>query len=191
MEITITEMSLEDFLTSEATPEGFAFGEAFTINNDDEALWAMRSLAKAQRRIDEVKRQAQIELDRINRWVEANVVGNTQTVEYFDRILGDYLMRVRENDADGRKSLSFPDGTVTSRVTQPKVEVTDLEAFLTWAESNGHAEWVRVKREANLAEIKKGVDFEESAVLDPITGLPIDGLAPVAGGISTSTKVAE
>lgn len=190
-ESEITVLSLEDYLTSSATPEGFTYGEAFNINNDDQALWAMRSLAQAQRRIDEVKRQAQVELDRINAWVEANTASLTGTVEYFDRILGDYLMRVREDEQDGRKSLSFPDGTVTSRVTQPKVEVTDLEAFLSWAEANGHAEWVRVKREADLATIKKFVDFGESDVLDPVTGEVIVGLSPIAGGINTSVKVAD
>lgn len=190
-ESEITVLSLEDYLASSGIPEGFTYGEAFSINNDDEALWAMRSLAQAQRRIDEVKRQAQVELDRINAWVEANTVSNQQAVDYFDRTLGDYLMRVREDDADGRKSLSFPDGTVTSRVTQPKIEVTDLEAFLSWAESNGHTHWVRVKREADLATIKKSVDFDVESVLDPITGKAIAGLFPVAGGINTSVKVAD
>ena len=185
------EQSLEDFLATVGQPEGFDFSNAFAINNDDEALWAMRRLAQAQRRIDEVKRQAQVELDRINSWVEANTVANGQTVEYFERILGDYLMRVRENDADGRKSLDFPDGKVTSRVVAPKVEVTDLDLFLSWAEHNEKDEWVRVKREANLAVIKQGVDYAEGAVLDPTTGVAIEGLAPVEGGISTSVKVAD
>ena len=185
------EQSLEDFLATIGQPEGFDYGNAFAINNDDEALWAMRRLAQAQRRIDVVKAQAQVELDRINAWIEQNTVANGQTVEYFERILGDYLMRVRENDADGRKSLDFPDGKVTSRVVSPKVEVTDLDAFLTWAEANGHGDWVRTKREANLAVIKQGVDYAEGAVLDPTTGVAIDGLAPVEGGISTSVKVSE
>ena len=183
--------SLEEFLASDGQPSGFDFSEAFSISNDDEALWAMRRLAQAQRRVDEVKRQAQIEIDRINRWILATVESDGRTVDYFERILGDYMMRVRESEVDGRKSLSFPDGAVTSRVVSPKVEVTDLDAFLNWAEANGHAEWVRVKREANLSVIKQGVDYGTDAVLDPVTGIAIDGLAPVEGGISTSVKVAE
>jgi phage host-nuclease inhibitor protein Gam len=185
------EQSLEDFLATVGQPEGFDYNNAFAINNDDEALWAMRRLAQAQRRIDVVKAQAQVELDRINAWIEQNTVANGQTVEYFERILGDYLMRVRENDADGRKSLDFPDGKVTSRVVSPKVEVTDLELFLSWAEHHSKDEWVRVKREANLAVIKQGVDYADGAVLDPTTGVAVDGLAPVEGGISTSVKVSE
>lgn len=189
----MTEQTLDEFLLEAGQPEGFTdtADTTFTINNDDDALWAMRRLAHAQREIDRIKAQAQIEIDRINLWVEGNTTSLAGTVSYFDRILGDYLMRVREDEADGRKSLSFPDGVVSSRTVAPKVEVTDLEAFIAWAEANGHGDWVRVKREANLSEIKRGVDYGVGAVLDPITGQQIEGLAPVEGGISTTIKVAD
>jgi len=186
----IVDVSLEDFLAQAGQPQGFVEADgAFSITNDDEALWAMRRLAQAQRRIDAVKAQAQVEIDRINAWVEANTTDNKATVDYFDRILGDYLMTVRENEADGRKSLDFPDGTVSSRATQPKVAVEDLEAFLAWADANGHAEWVRVKREADIATIKKVVDLSDAGVVDPATGEVIEGLSFVEGGVSTTVKV--
>ena len=191
-------IELGDYLAQQGQPEGFSetdilFGGdgdvKFRIKSDDEALWAMRRLAQAQRRIDAVKAQAQVEIDRINAWVDNNTIDNKATVGYFDRILGDYLMTVRENEADGRKSLDFPDGTVSSRSTQPKVAVDDLEAFLTWADANGHSEWVRIKREADIATIKKVVDLSDSGVVDPATGLVIEGLSFVEGGVSTSVKV--
>jgi len=185
-------MDLSEFLASEGQPERFVDTTAeFTINNDDEALWAMRRLAQAQRRIDEVKRQAQVELDRINAWVAANTSTHGREVDFFDLALSEYLVRVRENDADGRKSLDFPDGTVTSRITPSKVTVLDAEAFLAWAEANGHSEWVRVKREADVATLKKVVDFDGDAVRDPITGAVIAGLQHTEGGISVSVKVAD
>ena len=184
--------SLSDFLAAEGQPERFVDTTAeFTINNEDEALWAMRRLAQAQRRIDEVKRQAKVELDRINGWVEANVVTHGREVDFFDIALSEYLVRVREDSADGRKSLDFPDGTVTSRVTPSKVAVLDADAFLAWAEANGHSDWVRVKREADVATIKKVVDFDGDSVVDPLTGSVIAGLQHTAGGISVSVKVAD
>mgnify|MGYP006277774943 CR=1 FL=1 len=192
IEVNPVALSLEEFLSSEATPEAFrSDAGSWAISNDDEALWAMRNLAVAQRRVDEVKRQAQIEIERINRWIQANLEQHNSSIAYFEGVLSTYLKRVRENSADGRKTLSFPDGTVNSRVTPSKVEVTDLDAFLAYAEANGLSEWVRVKREANLSEIKKSVDYEADAVLDPTTGLPIAGLAHIEGGLSVSVKVAE
>jgi hypothetical protein len=190
--IDLSNIPLEEFLVQDGAPEGWVLdAEGFAISNDDEALWAVRRLAQAQRRVDEVKRQAQVEVDRIQRWVEANLGTHNGTIRYLEGVLTNYLVRVRENTADGRKSLTFPDGVVTSRVASSKVEVTDLDAFLAWAEANGHEDWVRVKREANLSLIKKGVDFEADAVLDPLSGSPIEGLAHIAGGLSVSVKVAE
>jgi phage host-nuclease inhibitor protein Gam len=185
-------ISIEDFLANAGQPEGFSGeAEAFTITNDDQALWAVRKLAQAQRRINEVKRQAQVELDRINSWVEANTAANSETVAYFERILGDYLLSVRENEQDGRKSLDFPDGKVTSRITPPKVAVEDLDAFVAWAEANGHSEWIRVKREADVLAIKKVADYSGVEVIDPLTGQTVAGLSHTEGGISVSVKVAE
>jgi len=182
--------SLEDFLAQDGQPEDFG-SDDYAIKNDDEALWAVRRIAQSQRRIDEVKRQAQIELDRINRWVEENTVGNQRVVDYFERIVGEYLVRIREDEQDGRKSLDFPDGKVTSRNTPSKVSVSDLDSFLEWAESNGHSDWVRIKREADVSTIKKVVDFNGEEVIDPITGAVISGLSHTEGGVSVSVKVSE
>lgn len=184
-------LDLGEYLDDAGKPAGFTNTEdtTFAINNDDEALWAMRRLAVAQRRIDEVKRLAQIELDRINLWVSDKSRSSEHEIEYFERVLGEYLIRVRDNELDGRKKLDFPDGTISSRVSPPKVSVEDAEAFLAWAEANGHDEWVRVKREADVATIKKVVDFSGDSVIDPVTGEVVAGLSHVEGGVTVSVKV--
>ena len=192
-------LSLEDYLILDGAPDALmgiddAVSEQISapvINNDDEALWAMRRLAQAQRRIEAVKAQAQVEIDRINRWIENNTISQARTVERIERLLGDYLMTVREDETDGRKKLDFPDGTVSSRVTPSKVAVDDAEAFIAWAEANGKTEWIRVKREADVSTIKKVVDYNGDEVIDPISGTVIEGLSHTEGGISISVKVTE
>lgn len=183
---------LSDYLAEAGQPTSFVdVDTAFAINNDDEALWAMRRLARSQRRIDEVKRLAQIEIDRINIWVADNSVSSEREIEYFDKILSEYLIRLREDDQDGRKKLDFPDGVISSRINPDKVAVEDVEAFLAWAEANGKSDWVRVKREADVSSIKKVVDYSDGLVIDPLTGEIVLGLSHVAGGISTSVKVSQ
>ena len=192
-------LSLEDYLILDGAPDALmgiddAVSEQISapvINNDDEALWAMRRLAQAQRRIEAVKAQAQVEIDRINRWIENNTISQARTVERIERLLGDYLMTVREDETDGRKKLDFPDGTVSSRLTPSKVAVDDAEAFIAWAEANGKTEWIRVKREADVSTIKKVVDYNGDEVIDPISGTVIEGLSHTEGGISISVKVTE
>lgn len=184
--------SLEDFLAAAGQPDGFTGeGSAFAITDDDTALWAVRRVAQAQREIDRVKRQAQVELDRINAWVEANTVKAQGTVDYFESLLGDYLVSVRDDERDGRKSITFPDGTVTSRVTPGKVKVEDVDAFIAWADANGHSDWVRVKRDADVAAVKKVADLADGLVLDPLTGAVVPGLLHEEGGLSVSVKVAD
>jgi phage host-nuclease inhibitor protein Gam len=192
-------MSLADWLIEDGQPEslvGFESAEgeqaqAYAITTDDEALWAMRRLAQAQRQIDGIKAQAQAEIDRITRWVQASTASNHRVIEKCDRLLGDYLMAVREDETDGRKKLEFPDGSVSSRMTPPKVAVEDTEAFIAWAEANGKSEWVRVKREADIATIKKVADYNGDQVIDPITGTVVEGLSHTEGGVSITVKVAE
>ena len=186
------DLPLDEFLAMNGEPEAFVSEqERFTINSEEEALWAMRKLAQAQRRIDEVKRLAQVELDRINTWIEKNTSSNQREVSFYETALSDYLIAVREDSADGRKKLDFPDGVVSSRITPSKVDVADSEAFLAWAEANGHSDWVRTKREANVSVIKQGVDFSGESVIDPITGSTVAGLNHVEGGYSVTVKVAE
>lgn len=201
---TTNHTDLADFLEELGTPTGFTMpdltnGDAtaeaevpqFALSSDDEALWAMRKVARAQRAIDEVKRMAQVELDRINAWIAAQTEDNGRVIAYFEGLLSDYLLACRENEADGRKTISFPDGEVKSRTVASKVGVTDSEAFLAWAEANGHGEWVRIKKEANLTAIKTSVDYNGAEVIDPITGHIIEGLEHIEGGVSVSVKVAD
>jgi hypothetical protein len=131
------------------------------------------------------------EIDRITRWVQASTASNHRVIEKCDRLLGDYLMVVREDETDGRKKLEFPDGSVPSRMTPPRVAVEDAEAFIAWAEANGKSEWVRVKREADIATIKKVADYQGDQVIDPITGTVVEGLSHTEGGVSITVKVAE
>jgi len=186
------DLPLEEYLLQQGEPEGFeGLDREFVINNDDDALWAMKGFANAQRRINEIERQGQKEIDRINLWIQANTRRHQYEIDYYQNILQSYLNRVREDSADGRKSLDFPDGVVSSRITPSKVSVSDIQAFVAWAETNGHEEWIRIKKDADVSSIKKVVDYSGDLVIDPITGEVIEGLSHVEGGLSVTIKVSE
>ena len=185
-------VSLDEYMVLDGAPERYVENDrTFAINNDDEALWLMRRLAQTQRRIDEVMRQATVERERIDRWVAANTESNKRNAAFFDEVLGAYLLRCRFDESDGRKSISFPDGKVSSRETPDTIDVEDIDVFVAWAEENGHENWIRVKKEADKKALKEAVDFMDTTVLDPLTGEIIEGLKRVIGGYSTATKVAD
>jgi|ERR1019366_9107194 phage host-nuclease inhibitor protein Gam len=180
------EINLGDYLVQEGQPEGFD-AMKFIINDDSEAIWAMRNLAHAQKRIDAVDYQAQNEIARITQWSDLATKSQRTTTTYFSNALQSYMVRLRE---EGRKSLILPDGEVTSRSTQSKAVVNDSEAFLKWAEANGHTEWVRTKLEPNISALKGAIDFIDDVVIDTATGEFIPGLVHVEGGVSVSIKIA-
>lgn len=171
--------------TSEETPR---------LANDDEALWTMRRLAVAQREINRITRQAKAEIERINEWYRANVISAEDTVQTCEALLNEYLVRVRADSADGIKSLTFPDGVISSRPVPNRVEVLDADAFIAWAKDDVLTEeFVRVKEEVALNKLKGMVDMDpdNNRVLMATNGREIPGLGVVKGGISTSIRIVE
>lgn len=179
---------LADFLNADALPENFD-AKTFIVNDESQAVWAMRNLATAQRRIDTVERLANEEHERIDRWVEYATKTQKNIVQYFTSALESYMLRLREEE--DRKSLSLPDGDITSRSIPDKAAVSDLGVFLKWAQESGHSQWVRIKQEADLAALKDHVEFNGDEVIDSDTGETIDGLLHIEGAISVSIKVSE
>lgn len=193
-DVDIFGLPLDEYLNVASRPDDDASNWTVTgLTNDDEALWTMRKLAQAQREIDRITRQAKVEIERIEAWYRANVMGAQDVVETCDKLLSEYLKKIRKESTDNIKSLTFPDGTISSRHADPKVAVTDDKAFIAWAKENApHFDWVRVKEEVALSELKKMVDLdaENNRVL-MTSGEVIPGLGVTPGGITTSIQVAE
>lgn len=181
---------LTEFLLDDGKPADFEGTErTYVINDEDGAIWAMRNIATAVRRLNDIKRQAADEVDRITRWVELTSKSPQKTVEYFEKALKEFMVRLREET--GRKSLELPDGTVKSRQSSASVEILDIETFIKWAENNGHAGWVRVKKEIDKAAVRDGVEFIGDAVLDNLTGEVVDGVTVSPESVSVSITVSE
>jgi hypothetical protein len=177
-------MELEEFQLSDGEPEEFN-ERTFVINDESQALWAMRKLAVSQRRIDTVQRQAKDEIDRVAAWVEQATRADKVTVLYFEEILTSYMLRLRD---EGRKSLILPDGEIKSRETPSRAVVGDLGLFLKWCEDSGHMGWVRTKQEADLSLIK-GVALPSGDVYTTSDGEVIEGLTHQEGSISVSFEI--
>lgn len=192
-EVDIFGLPLDEYLEASASEE---FGDSpnTRLANDDEALWTMRKLAVAQREIRRISRQAGVELERINAWYRANVIEAEDIVQACEELLGEYLIRVRADSADGIKSLTFPDGVISSRPVPNRVTVTDEAAFIAWAKNDALTEgWVRVKEEVALSKMKGLVDMDadNNRVFLAEVDETIPGLGVVKGGISTSIRIVE
>lgn len=177
-------MELEEFQLSDGEPEEFN-ERTFVINDESQALWAMRKLAVSQRRIDTVNRQAKDETLRIELWVEQATRADKVTVLYFEEILTSYMLRLRD---EGRKSLILPDGEIKSRETPSRAVVEDLDVFIKWASDSGHSSWVRTKFEADLKAVKSEATAS-GEVYTTSDGEVIEGVRLIEGGVSVSFDI--
>jgi phage host-nuclease inhibitor protein Gam len=182
----MTDESLEEFLLDAGQPENFD-PTTFIINDEEEGLWAMRSLAVAQRKIDAIEYRAATERERIDTWCELSTKSSRNTVQYFELALESFAVRMRE---EGVKTLTFPDGYVSSRSTPAKVVVENADLFVKWCETTAHSDWVRVKKEPDIAAIKSSAELVQGSVVDS-SGEVAEGLLSVDGSVSVTITVSE
>ena len=165
--------------------------ETWKIDGFETANWAMRKLARAEARLADIQRQALDEASKISDW--ANVVSKNPQRDkvFFENQLKHYLMELRNNPDDGRKSLVLPDGVIESRTINAKAQVTDKELFLKWCLANHREGWIRTKEEPNLEALKEGVEFDGDSVIDSQTGEIVEGLVVLEADIAVKVTVSQ
>lgn len=117
--------------------------EAFVIDDDSKADWAMRKLASIRRKQTENEAIYNAEVSRITVWLSTVNTALQREAEWFESNLKPYALRERSN---GRKSLILPHGTVKTTAGRPKIEIENEVEFLAWAEK-GEPELIRIKKE--------------------------------------------
>lgn len=110
--------------------------EPFRIENDASAAWAMRKLRRAQAEVQRVKHAAGAERLRLTHWEGDSLVAPNRDIEFFTAALVDYRHRLEAADPDLPKTYKVVGGSITRRKAPDKVEVTDEQAFVTWALTN-------------------------------------------------------
>ena len=167
--------------------EGTIDFSTFSVESLESANKAMRALANAQRRIDERRELVLAEARKLDDWFLTASKSDQQTVTFFTESLKNYMVKVRQES--GEKSLSLPDGEISSRSIPAKAQVSDLDVFLKWCLENGREAWIRTKESADLEALKEGVEFSGDLVVDVLTGEAIDGLVGVEADISVKVSV--
>jgi hypothetical protein len=177
--------ALDDFKTEEVR-------EAFVIDDDQKAAWAMRKLRslRAKQKVNE--EIAAEEIARVNAWLESVNKTIENDAEYFVAHLSGYGHRVRLNPDDSRKSVMLPHGKISTRQSSRKWSV-DSDIFLAWARASA-PDLIRVKEEPALTKIKEAyadLVVQNASVLEVITkdGEIVPGLTIEEGNLSISVDV--
>ena len=177
--------ALDDFQTEEVR-------QAFIVDDDQKAAWAMRKLRSLRAKQNANKEIAEAEIARINQWLESVNKTIENDTEYFVAQLTGYAYKVRLNPDDPRKSIVLPHGKISTRRSARKWSV-DADIFLPWAR-NSAPDLIRVKEEPALSKIKESyVDsvVQNANVLQVVTkdGEIVPGLTIEEGNLSVSVEV--
>lgn len=148
--------------------------EAFRIEDDSMATWAMRKLATIRAKQKENQFITESELQRILDWAESVNKPLDTSASYFENLLADYGRRQRV-EAD-RKSIALPHGKIATRAGTDKWHI-NAEALLPWLREN-FPELIKVKEEPSLSALKEAfaerindgrIVTEEGEVLPGVT----------------------
>ena len=117
--------------------------EAFIVDDDAKADWAMRKLASLRRKQADNKAIYDREVLRVSEWLEKVNTDLERDAEWFESNLKPYALTERYN---GRKSVVLPHGTIKTTAGRPKIEIENELEFLAWAETS-QPELIRIKKE--------------------------------------------
>lgn len=175
--------SLEEYLLeSYEAPEDLADTEnqRFRIQDDNQADWALRKIARARQDMKEAEETAAMEIEKINRWLDGQRDESLRTELFFTVLLQEYYEPRFMTNPD-KKTYKLPSGKVQRRTQQPQFD-RDNEALLAWLKQREMTDYIEVKESPKWGELKQQVQVvgEHVVIKDgPLKGEIIDGVEVV------------
>lgn len=175
--------SLEEYLLeSYEAPEDLddTENQRFRIQDDNQADWALRKIARARQDLKEAEEMAAMEIEKINRWLDGQRDESLRTELFFTVLLQEYYEPRFMTNPD-KKTYKLPSGKVQRRTQQPQFD-RDNEALLAWLKQRGMTDYIEVKETPKWGELKQQVQVvgEHVVIKDgPLKGEIIDGVEVV------------
>lgn len=175
--------SLEEYLLeSYEAPEDLddTENQQFRIQDDNQADWALRKIARARQDMKEAEETAAMEIEKINRWLDGQRDESLRTELFFTVLLQEYYEPRFMTNPD-KKTYKLPSGKVQRRTQQPQFD-RDNEALLAWLKQREMTDYVEVKETPKWGELKQQVQVvgEHVVIKDgPLKGEIIDGVEVV------------
>jgi len=175
--------SLEEYLLeSYEAPEDLddTENQRFRIQNDNQADWALRKIARARQDMKEAEETAAMEIEKINRWLDGQREESLRTERFFTALLQEYYEPRFMTNPD-KKTYKLPSGKVQRRTQQPQFD-RDNEALLAWLKQREMTDYIEVKETPKWGELKQQVQVvgEHVVIKDgPLKGEIIDGVEVV------------
>ncbi|TFJ92170.1 host-nuclease inhibitor Gam family protein [Lentibacillus salicampi] len=177
--------SLQEYLEKQEQTEK----EAFTVDTDEKANWALRKIAQYEEQKKANNKLATDEIEKIENWNKEENEKAQQSIDYFQGLLARYAMTKRENDPKF-KSQKLPNGRIRFKKKQPKWEYDDNTVIQSLKDA-GMTDYIKVKESPSKSDIKKAFEVIDGQVVDADTGQIIDGITVAEQNEEFEVKVDE
>ncbi len=149
--------------------------EAFAIDDDGSADWALRKIGQCENRIEEIKRTAEEQIALIEKWMLSEISGEEKSVAYFTQLLDNYHRGLYEKNPKRYKTIKLPNGVLKRAKAQPTFE-RDEEQLLRWLEERNMENFINRTAKAKWGELKKSVVVAGDTCVMPVTGEILEGV---------------
>lgn len=167
--------------------------DAWRIDGERTAGWAMRKLAQALRAEQRIVDQANDRIALIEQWRDQAIEQPRRDAEFFLGRLREWRDRL-DAEGDQPRTIRLPEGTIGRRKTPDSVEWVDADLFTAWCERNEEPDLVSVVRKPRADRVKDLIRAERFAVIadpdrdnelvvvDTATGEEVPGVRLRVGG---------
>jgi len=168
-------VQIDDFEIEEAPVR-----EAFTVDDDAKADWALRKLRSVRQKQEANAKLAQDEIQRVTEWLSKVNTDLENDARYFEAVLTPYALLQR---SEGRKYVVLPHGTIKTNAGRPKVEVESADEFIAWAEAN-NPDLLRVKKEPNRSALNELITEDNQVISTEGEIIPAVKVIPAQTSVS-------
>lgn len=154
--------------------------EAFVVDDDAKADWALRKLRSLRRKQEENQKIAETEAQRVSEWLSKVNTALESDALYFEAILRPYALLQR---SEGRKSVVLPHGTIKTTAGRAKVEIENQDEFIKWAEENNPL-LLRIKKEPDKKALSDLITEDNRVISTEGEIIPAVKVLPAETGIS-------
>lgn len=169
-EFTEQSNSFQEFLDGrEQTEKG-----TFKITNEEQANWALRKISQLKKQIEQNNEFAEMEISKVEAWRQSENKKQQDSIDYFTGLLAEFALQKKKEDPS-LKTKKLPYGKLQFR-NQPSKWNVDKAKVVKYLEETGMNDFIRVKKEPKVADIKKAFNVQNGKVINPETGEIIEGI---------------
>ena len=148
--------------------------ETFKITNEEQANWALRKISQLKKQIEQNDKFAEMEISKVEAWRQSENKKQQDSIDYFTGLLAEFALQKKKEDPSF-KTKKLPYGKLQFR-KQPSKWKVDKAKVVKYLEETGMNDFIRVKKEPKVADIKKAFNVQNGKVINPETGEIIEGI---------------